>query len=167
MGVVLRCCTGRGNILQPFDASPLLDIIRQVAACAKLHDKIHILLRALVRCGPSSTAERCESRGKGVRTIMSMSRVICRWDRDLRIWISLWRFSKSFEESLSVTTVLIATCWWVSWVRNQRTVSCVRCAIGRVTHLVVALVDSGEAALADIADDDIRAQLLFTSCSPC
>ena len=40
---------------------------------------------------------------------MSMRRVMCLCERDLRMSISLWRFSKSFVERLLLLTVLIAT----------------------------------------------------------
>jgi len=43
------------------------------------------------------------------RTTMSINLVMCLWDSDLRMSISLWRFSISLVERLLRLTVLIAT----------------------------------------------------------
>ena len=48
MGVILRCCTRFGNVLQILDASAFLDVVREIAAGAVLHDQVYIPLRALI-----------------------------------------------------------------------------------------------------------------------
>ena len=48
MGVILRRCTRFGNVLQILDASSFLDVVREIAAGAVLHDQVYIPLRALI-----------------------------------------------------------------------------------------------------------------------
>jgi hypothetical protein len=88
--------------------------------------------------------------------MMSMSLVTCRCESDLRMSISDWRFSKSFAVRPLLLTVLMATSLRDSWE------VCSVNAAGdeQGAHLVVALVDGGEAALAEVADDDIWAELV-------
>ena len=91
------------------------------------------------------------------RTTISINLVICRWERDLRIWISLCRFSKSLVVRLSRLTALIATWCRVSWLAlvECRTTLRIECM-----HLMVSLINRRKASFPYIFDYDIRSSIV-------
>ena len=94
---------------------------------------------------------------KNKRTTISINLVICRWERDLRIWISLCRFSKSLVVRLSRFTALIATWCRVSW---RALVECHRTVCFERMHLMVSLINCRETPLPNIFDYDIRSSIV-------
>ena len=75
MWIVDRCCARGRYVFEAFDTPPLLDVIREISACAELDDEVYVAFALLwqavkLNYKSSETSER--------RTTMSNRRVICR-----------------------------------------------------------------------------------------